>query len=181
MCRRGDESRPGRNGHKLTAADGRGRQRLESLTYSYLGAWVALQRHGVQEGRAGAEGRLAAALDLQGRLEYVLRGEPPFDIFVRWKPIDEQPVGWEPDINDGVRVNIRPFLASDLPGGRKGAGVLRIKPHLHWRKDRGREPHQERERFPWFWKDGEFTGDRVNDIHLFTVEKRAARERLEST
>jgi len=35
-----------------------------------------------------------------------------------------------------------------------------------------------KEQYPWFWKDGEFTGDRVNDIHLTNEEKRKARERI---
>ena len=30
--------------HKLAAGDGKGRQLLESLTYSYLGDWIARQR-----------------------------------------------------------------------------------------------------------------------------------------
>ena len=64
-------------------------------------------------------------MELQKRLEAILEGEPPYDIFVRWKPLHEQPIGWEPDINDGVRMNIRPFMAVDLPGGSKGAGILR--------------------------------------------------------
>ena len=82
----------------------------------------------------GAEDRLTAALELQQRLAAVLAGEPPCDIFVRWKPLEEQPIGWEPDIDDGVRLNIRPFMAADIPGGKKGAGILRIKPNVHWRK-----------------------------------------------
>ena len=36
-------------------------------------------------GVAGAEARLAAALDLQRKLELILEGEPPYDIYVRWK------------------------------------------------------------------------------------------------
>ena len=31
--------------------------------------------------------------------------------------------------------------------------------------------------FPWFWLDGTFTGERVNDVHLTHVEKYAARDR----
>ena len=77
-------------------------------------------------------------------------------IFVRWKPIEEQPIGWEPDINDGVRLNIRPFMAQDIPGGKKGAGILRWKPNIKWSKDRGKEPSRPNEQYPWFWKDGEF-------------------------
>ena len=159
------------NYHKLAAGGGKGRQCLESLTYSYLGDWIARQRDGVNRGEGGAEDRLAAALELQKRLIAILEGEPPFDIFVRWKPINEQPIGWAPDINDGVRLNIRPFMAADITGGKKGAGILRTKPNIHWRKDRGKEPLREQEHFPWFWRDGEFTGDRVNEFHLNIAEK----------
>ena len=190
------------NYHKLAAGDDKGRQLLESLTYSYLGDWIARQRDDVQRGATGAEDRLVAALELQRRLAAILEGEPPYDIFVRWKPLDDQPIGWEPDIDDGVRLNIRPFMAADIPGGRKGAGILRAKPSLHWRKDRGKEPLtsgqqskpawlqddddwdgdvnrelRPRDDYPWFWSDGEFTGDRVNDAHLSIAEKRTARSR----
>ncbi len=154
------------NYHKLAAEDGQGRRCLESLTYSYLGDWITRQRDGVSRNDPGAEDRLAAALALQSRLSAILIGEPPHDIFVRWKPLAEQPIGWEPDINDGVRLNIRPFMADDIPGGKKGAGVFRAKPNIHWRKDRGKEPHQDQEQYPWFWRDGEFTAERVNDLHV---------------
>lgn len=165
------------NYHKLAEGDGKGRRLLESLTYSYLGDWIARQQDGVKRAEGGAEDRLAAALELQKRLVAILEGEPPFDIFVRWKPIEEQPIGWEPDINDGVRLNIRPFMAQDLPGGKKGAGILRAKPNIHWNKDRGKDPTRDQDQFPWFWKNGKFTGERVNDVHLTNIEKRAAREK----
>jgi hypothetical protein len=164
------------NYHKLAEGDGKGRRLLESLTYSYLGDWIARQQDGVKRGEGGAEDRLAAALELQKRLVAILEGEPPFDLFVRWKPIEEQPLGWEPDINDGVRLNIRPFMTQDLPGGKKGAGILRSKPNIHWKKDRGKEPAREQAHYPWFWKNGKFTGERINDVHLTLAEKRAARE-----
>ena len=164
------------NYHKLVQGDGKGRQLLESLVFSYLGDWIARQQDGEKRGVGGAEDRLAAAQELQKRLKAILEGEPPFDIFIRWKPIEEQPLGWEPDINDGVRLNIRPFMALDLPGGKKRAGILRAKPNIHWRKDRGKEPVRDQEHFPWFWKDRKFTGERVNDVHLTNAEKRAARE-----
>ena len=170
------------NYHKLAGSGGRGRQLLESLTYSYLGDWISRQRDGVKHGEGGAEDRLAAALELQKRLIAILEGEPPFDLFIRWKPIAEQPIGWEPDINDGVRLNIRPFMAGDIPGGKKGAGVLRTKPNIHWRKDRGKEPQslREQEQFPWFWKDGKFTAERVNHVNLTIAEKHAARDQAAS-
>jgi hypothetical protein len=75
-----------------------------------------------------------------GPLKLILEGEPPFDLFVRWKPLSQQAIGWHPDLNDGVRMNIRPFMARDIPGGKKGAGVLRAKPNIKWDKDRGKEP-----------------------------------------
>ena len=164
------------NSHKLAAGDGKGRRLLESLTYSYLGDWKTRQQDGVKRGEGGAEDRLAAALELQKQLVAILEGEPPFDLFVRWKPIEGQAIGWEPDINDGVRLNIRPFMARDLSGGKKDAGILRAKPNIHWKKDRGKELVRERVQYPWFWKNGKFTGERVNDAHFRLAEKRADRE-----
>ena len=174
------------NYHKLAQGDGDGRKLLENLTYSYLGDWIGRQRDEVKRGEGGAEDRLAAALELHGRLKAILEGEPPFDLFVRWKALAEQSIGWEPDINDGVRMNIRPFLARDLPNGRKGAGVLRHKPNIKWAKDRGKEPERPSAEFPWFWEwDGvtedfaggtKFDGNRWNDCHYTSRAKRAARE-----
>ena len=163
------------NYHKLAADGGRGRLLLEKLAYSYLGDWIARQRDADNRGEPGADGRLAAALALQARLAAILMGEAPFDIFVRWKPIGEQAVGWAPDINDGIRPNIRPFMAQDIPGGRRGAGILRAKPNIHWKKDKGREPRRDEPHFPWFWEAGRFTGLRVNDVHLELTAKQAAR------
>ena len=168
------------NYHKLAEGGGKGRRCLEALTYSYLGDWLVRQQDGVKRGESGAEDRLAAALDLQKRLAAILEGEPPHDLFIRWKPVEAQPIGWEPDVNDGVRLNLRPFMADDLPGGKKGAGILRAKPNVHWRKDRGKEPFREQQRFPWFWRDGEFTGERVNDVHLSIAGRQEVRRRAEA-
>ncbi len=86
----------------------------------------------------GAQERLDAAEALKKKLELILEGEAPYDIFVRWKPLEKQPIGWDPDLNDGVRLNIRPFLS--VPDvGKKGAGVLRDKPNIKWEKDRGKD------------------------------------------
>lgn len=161
------------NYHKLAGKGGR--KLLESLTYSYLGEWITRQQAGVKSGEEGSEDRLAAALELQKRLECILKGEPPFDIFARWKPLSQQAIGWEPDINDGVRLNIRPFLASDLPNGRTGSGILRWKPNVKWEKNRGKETRRPKEEYPWFWNGNDFTGDRVNDIHLSSEQKQKAR------
>lgn len=172
------------NYHKLAGPTGA--KLLESLTYSYLGDWITRQEAAVKSNESGADARLIAARQLQQRLIDILHGEPPFDIFVRWKPLHKQPIGWQPDINDGVRMNIRPFMAADLPGGRKGAGVLRYAPKIKWTKDRGKEPKRPIEDYPWFWswdektqdfQGGEkFTGERWNDPHYTNAFKQAARE-----
>ncbi|MGC8635290.1 MAG: DNA methyltransferase [Candidatus Limnocylindrales bacterium] len=125
------------------------RAKLEKLTYTLLGDWIERQRAAGDE--PGAEARLAAALGLQENLARILEGEAPFDIYVRWKSLAEQPIGWEPDLDDGVRLNIRPFVT---------AGVLRAKVKVKWDKDRGKNP------------DG---SERINDLHPTLAEKRAAR------
>ena len=73
----------------------------------------------MQRGEPGAADRLVAPKALEERLAAIIKGEPPFDIFVRWKPVHEQPVVWEPDINDGVRLNIRPFMSEDFLEARR--------------------------------------------------------------
>lgn len=128
------------------------RRALEKLTYTYLGQdWIERQRAEVRDDITGSEARLVAALKLQRKLELILEGEPPYDIYIRWKELRDQPIGWEPDLNDGVRLNIRPFVK---------AGILRSEFNIHWRKDRGKNP------------DG---SERHNDIHLTVAEKREAR------
>lgn len=158
------------NYHKLDHAN------LEKLTYAYLGDWIRRQHTAVEAGEAGSDARLQAAKQLQNRLKLILEGEPPFDLFVRWKPLSQQAIGWQPDLNDGVRMNIRPFLAQDIPGGKKGAGILRSKPNIKWEKDRGKEPVRAKSEFPWFWQGSTFTGDRVNDVHLTREQKEKARK-----
>ena len=139
------------NYHKLD------RKTLEKLIYTYLGAWVTQQKDEVRQEKPGAERRLAAAEALQAKLEQILEGEPPYDIYVRWKPLHEQARGWEPDLNDGVRMNIRPFME---------AGVLRWKPNVKWGKDRGTDPVP----------NCSGTTERLNDLHFMLEEKRKARE-----
>lgn len=155
------------NYHKLDKAG------LERLIYTYLGDWIRTQQAGLANGEDGAQERLAAAEALKKQLEAILEGEKPYDIFVRWKPLAEQPIGWTPDLNDGVRLNIRPFLyARDV--SKKGAGILRWAPNIKWTKDRGKDV----ESAPWYrlgLEYGEGEGARINDHHLSLAEKRAAR------
>ncbi len=108
----------------------------------------------------GADARLVAALQLQEWLKLILAGEPPYDIYVRWKKPHEQPIGWEPDLNDGVRLNIRPFMVDDERYA-KSPPILRVLPNIKWGIDRGANPGGSK---------------RDNDVHLTVAEKQAARE-----
>ncbi|MFA7072900.1 MAG: hypothetical protein WC138_10375, partial [Methanoculleus sp.] len=63
---------------------------------------------------------------------------------------------WDPDPNDGVRLNIRPFVE---------AGVLRSKPRINWKKDRGKDPVP----------NASGTQERHNNLHLTLDAKRKAR------
>ena len=146
------------NYHRLTGPEEEGLRTLSKLRYDHLGDWITRQKAGQREGIEGADGRLAAAINLGAQLELISEGEPPHDLFIRWKPLRRQPIGWEPDLDDGVRLNIRPFMAAELrSGGRKGAGILRVKPNVKWGKDRGTELLQPRPRRtpPWLQHDEE--------------------------
>ena len=128
------------------------RRLLERLTYDYLGSWwIGRARDEVANEVPGAEKRLAAAQQLKATLQLILEGESPYDIYIRWKTLAQQPHGWEPDLDDGVRLNIRPFIA---------AGILRANPNINWNKDRGKDP------------DG---SERFNDLHYTLAQKRGAR------
>jgi len=139
------------NYHKLD------KETLKKLIYTYLGDWIRQCEAKLKSGESGADGLLSAALKLKEKLELILGGEQPYDIFVRWKVLEEQPIGWDPDLNDGVRLNIRPFVE---------AGVLRSRFNIKWGIDRGKNPPGS----PW----GEI---RDNDIHLSLEEKRKVRQK----
>jgi len=179
------------NYHRLAAPNGEGRRNLDKLTHTYLGDWLDRQRADQKAGVEGADGRVAAAEHLKRELERILEGEPPYDIFVRWKPLHQQPVGWEPDIDDGVRVNIRPFMTAKPFNARgKNACILRVAPKIKWDKDRGKEPTRNKADYPWFWGWDEetqnfmggsaFDGNRWNDLHYSRAVKLAARERAKA-
>lgn len=147
------------NYHRLDAKN------LERLIHTYLGDWIRQQETGVRDRIDGAPTRLAAAQDLKRRLELILEGDPPYDIFVRWKSPAEQPIGWNPDLNDGVRLNIRPFMTAEVLRHNK-----KPKLNITWDKDRGKDV----ESAPWFKV---FQGERINDHHLTLAQKRAAQGR----
>ena len=85
---------------------------------------------------------------------------------MRWKPLELQPIGWHPDINDGVRLNIRPFMTAEVLRFNKKPQV-----NITWEIDRGTDV----ELAPWFKT---FKGKRLNDHHLSLEEKRMAREEI---
>ncbi len=143
------------NYHKLN------KDNLSKLIYTYLGDWIRMCEAKRKAGESGAEGLLSAAQKLKEKLELILEGEAPYDIFVRWKSLEQQHIGWDPDLNDGVRLNIRPFMET---------GVLRKNPNIKWGIDRGKNPPGT----PW----GEI---RDNDKHLSLAEKRSARENFKPT
>ena len=151
---------------------------LKTLIYTYLNDWINRQKQDAAAGVDGSEERLAAAEWLKERLEQILHGESPHDIFIRWKSREDQPIGWNPDLNDGVRLNIRPWMTvGDVK--RKGAGLFRDKPNIHWKKDRGKDV----ESAPWYHLGPEYDGkegDRINDHHLTLEEKQAARNEMEA-
>ena len=128
---------------------------LRKLTYTLLGDWLA---------RAKAENnalRYEKGRELQRKLERILEGEEPYDIFVRWKSLAQQPLRWDPDLNDGVRQNIRPFIM---------AGVLAHDlSKILKDKDRGKDMVSA----PWY---DVFSGERRNDHHTTLTEKHAARD-----
>ena len=81
-----------------------------------------------REGRAGdrveQQARLEEAESLDRKLQAVQEGrrdgpeggERDYRILTPWKSADERPTGWDPDLDDGVKVNIAPL---------QKAGVLR--------------------------------------------------------
>ena len=134
------------NYHKLDRAA------LESILRHPLAAWI-------RGPGKGTGPRLAKALELRSGLKRILRGAPPYDLFVRWKPLEGQPMGWEPDLNDGVRINIRPFVK---------AGALAFEPNLHWNRDRGKDSQEVPRFLP-------LQGERVNQVHLSLKAKALGR------
>jgi len=148
------------NYHRLDAAC------LDRLIHSYLDRWIDAQGEQRQQAErqgadvspelVGAGARLVAAQRLKAKLRAIREGEATpdrkdgYDIYVRWKPLHRQPLGWAPDLNDGVRLNVRPFVRAD---------VLRNRFTVNWNKDRGHNP------------DG---SERLNDLHHTLAAKRAA-------
>ena len=81
------------------------------------------------------------------------------------------------DINDGVRINIHPFMAHDIPAGKKGLAMLRVKRNVHRKKERGKGSMREQSQYHWSWRSGKFTGGQSNDLYFIVANKDGARDR----
>lgn len=119
----------------------------------------------MRENVDGAQPRVAAALELKGRLDLILEGEKHNDVFVRWRTLAEQPIGWNADLNDGVQLNISSFMTAEVLRHNR---TRQLK--ITWDKDRCKDVDSA----PWFKVS---KGDRINDHHLTQNEKRVARSR----
>ena len=77
------------------------------------------------DARQDWQARLEEARELDGRLQRVQEGyhdgpeggDPDYRILTPWKAPEARPKGWDPDLDDGVKVNIEPL---------QKAGVLRV-------------------------------------------------------
>ena len=86
-------------------------------------------REGRADERVELQARLEEAQAFDGKLQAVQEGhhEGPEDgdrdyrILTPWKSPDERPTGWDPDIDDGVKVNIGPLQRA---GVLRSAGVV---------------------------------------------------------
>jgi len=109
------------------------RNRMAQLRAQYLrDAIETFRREAALADRAGRtdarlewQARLEEAQELDRRLQWVQEGhhEGPdggdrdYRILTPWKSPEERPKGWDPDLDDGVKVNIEPL---------QRAGVLRV-------------------------------------------------------
>ncbi len=65
------------NYHKIN------KENLTKLIYTYLGDWIRMCETKKKTGESGAEGLLSAAQKLKEKLELILEGEAPYNIFIR--------------------------------------------------------------------------------------------------
>ena len=105
------------------------KDRMATLRGVYLREALGLfRREAALAGQAGRaddrlewQAKVEEAEELDRRLERVQEGfhhgTEDFRILTPWKAEGERPKGWDPDINDGVKVNIKPL---------QRAGVLRV-------------------------------------------------------
>ena len=95
--------------HRLSRAN------LERLTFTLLGDWIARMRDAGDNRRAEAARILQEKLQRNPQRRKALRHFRPLEARSR-----RQPIGWSPDLDDGVRLNIRPLMSS-----RRAARICR--------------------------------------------------------
>ena len=67
--------------------------------------------------------------DFREKLERIQEGKDRESrVFVRWKSAEEQPRGWRPDINDGVKINIAPWERLGMFPIKKIVGKVEMPP-----------------------------------------------------
>ena len=98
---------------------------IESLRHDLAEAAGAGQDRATLNRVAALEAQLADVQEFDARLQRLQEGrDREARIWCPWKAPAEQPMGWDPDINDGVRVNIAPVqrLGSARGGCAGGEG-----------------------------------------------------------
>ncbi len=109
------------------------------------------RRADIRNDVAGADARLAAALDLQKRLELILEGEPLRHL----RPLEGRSMSSR---SAGIPTSTTASVSTSDPSPT--AKVLRSEVKVHWKKDRGKNP------------DGT---ERHNDLHHTLTTKRESR------
>jgi len=100
-------------------------QHLRETIDTYRREAALAEKDGRVDDRLDWQSRLEEAQELDRRLQWVQEshhegpegGDRDYRILTPWKTPDQRPKGWDPDLDDGVKVNIEPL---------QKAGVLRI-------------------------------------------------------
>ena len=147
---------------------------LEKLTYAYLGDWIRRQQAAVEAGEAGSDADRCARKQLQDEIE--ARSSKASRPTTSSSAGSHSPSGHRlASRPQRRRAHEHPPLSYGDRRGKKGAGVLRVKPKIGWDKDRGIETVAVKEQFPWFWgwdgRSKDFAGTAIldgirwNDLH----------------
>ena len=100
----------------------------------------AVRRQDITSGVDGAQERLAAAEGLKKKLELILEGESPYDIFVRWKTLGKSsPSAGTLTSTTACVSTFRPFLTVPDVGKKGALASCATDPNIKWNKDRGKD------------------------------------------
>lgn len=101
---------------------------LETLISTYIGDWISQQKRDITLGWMGNKRNLMLPKSSRNCLNLSLRERIKYNIFVMWKPLAEQPIRWDPDLNDKVRLNIRLSLTVQ-PNEERSRSPSRLTEH----------------------------------------------------